>query len=486
MSNIVYLFSSHSPCSCSEGGTEATCDLITGQCTCRNNTEGRDCSQCIQGTFSLQESNPLGCQSCFCSGQSTICSAAAGFVASTILTEFNTSDTDPLQGWTVVHDIDLVPIPTGSVIATTLFPDRGTILTNATAYLAAPPTYLGNKLSSYNQFLEITLEVPRNDTQFQTLLLYDVVLVRENSSIGIQFPTITDNGINTLRLQLHESSGWRNVATNQPISTFDLQFILSSLEQLLVTTSYNIETILYNISLDTAVPESGLTGTTSVDWVEQCECQTNYTGLSCEECTTGFTRTSSGSCEVCQCNGRSVTCNPETGECTNCSENTAGTSCNQCANGTYGDPMNDIECQPCPCPLTFGIGQFTPDCMLLNDSDSNSLICLNCPLGHTGAQCQTCADGFFGDPLGQFGVNPTGCSDCLCNGNADPSIPGSCNSTNGVCLICLNNSTGDQCQRCADGFFGDAIVAKNCTGMVWEQVASSANNRLSVFLHIYN
>ena len=377
------------------------------------------------------------------------------------MTEFNAGDTDPLQGWTVVQSFQLVPLPMGSVIANTLFPDRSTLLTNATSFLAAPSSYLGNKLSSYNQFLEITLEVPRNVTQFETLLPYDVVLVRENSSIGIQFPTITENAITTLRVQLHESSGWRYIATNQPISTFDLQFVLSSLEQVLVTTAYNIETILYSIRLDITVPDNDNVST-FVNWVEQCECQTNYTGLSCEECAMGFTRTSSGTCEACQCNGRSETCNPETGECTNCSENTAGRSCNQCAEGTYGDPTRDIDCLSCPCPLTSGIGQFARDCILLNNS--SSVMCLNCPSGHTGLQCETCTGGFFGDPQGVFG-QPTGCSDCLCNGNINPSVPGSCNSVNGVCLICLNNSAGDQCQRCANGFFGDAIVAKNCTGM---------------------
>lgn len=81
-----------------------------------------------------------------------------------------------------------------------------------------------------------------------------------------------------------------------------------------------------------------------------------------------------------------------------------------------------------------------------------------------GLQCESCINGYFGDPSGSSG-EPTGCSDCLCNGNIDTSDPDSCNRVTGVCTGCLNNSTGAQCERCSDGFYGDAVGAKNCTGI---------------------
>ena len=40
-----------------------------GQCECKVNVEGIGCDRCHQGTFGLEESNPLGCTPCWCSGQ---------------------------------------------------------------------------------------------------------------------------------------------------------------------------------------------------------------------------------------------------------------------------------------------------------------------------------------------------------------------------------------------------------------------------------
>jgi len=53
--------------------------------------------------------------------------------------------------------------------------------------------------------------------------------------------------------------------------------------------------------------------------VEQCDCPSNYAGTSCERCADGYYRVRrgpyTGVCVPCQCNGRSSTCDPETGEC---------------------------------------------------------------------------------------------------------------------------------------------------------------------------
>ena len=76
----------------------------------------------------------------------------------------------------------------------------------------------------------------------------------------------------------------------------------------------------------------------------------------------------------------------------------------------------------------------------------------HCLSGHIGRLCDVCDDGYYGDPPSFR------CTTCECNGNIDPDTPMSCDPNTGVCLICINNSTGDECQFCADGFYGNATI----------------------------
>ncbi|KAF5920031.1 hypothetical protein HPG69_014397 [Diceros bicornis minor] len=98
---------------------------------------------------------------------------------------------------------------------------------------------------------------------------------------------------------------------------------------------------------------------------------------------------------------------------------------------------------------------FSPTCHL---DRSLALICDKCPVGYTGPRCERCAEGYFGQPS----VPGGSCQPCQCNDNLDFSIPGSCDSLSGSCLICKPGTTGRYCELCADGYFGDAVDAKNC------------------------
>ena len=82
-------FYSHSVCKCDGAGSESNiCDITSGVCRCKLNTEGDRCDKCKSGTFNLDAGNAQGCQSCFGYGHGTKCSSAQGFISANISTDF--------------------------------------------------------------------------------------------------------------------------------------------------------------------------------------------------------------------------------------------------------------------------------------------------------------------------------------------------------------------------------------------------------------
>ncbi|XP_043223097.1 laminin subunit beta-1-like [Amphibalanus amphitrite] len=183
----------------------------------------------------------------------------------------------------------------------------------------------------------------------------------------------------------------------------------------------------------------------------QCKCRPNTYGRSCDECQPGFWNYPD--CQRCDCNGHAPTCEPRTGICIDCADNTAGHHCQVCQDTYYGDPRLgvDIPCRPCPCPDTVESGHsFADRCYL--DPTTESVLC-ECREGHAGTQCDVCADNYFGNPEEPGGS----CQQCDCSNNVDPSRPGNCDPSTGECLQCLFNTAGFACERCADGYYGDAV-----------------------------
>ena len=101
-------------------------------------------------------------------------------------------------------------------------------------------------------------------------------------------------------------------------------------------------------------------------------------------------------CIPCTCNGHADICDAESGKC-ECQDNTDGHNCDRCAKGYYGNALAGTpqDCQPCPCP-EGGACVEVPGQVV-------SPICTECPAGRTGARCEKCEDGYFGDPSGLNG-----------------------------------------------------------------------------------
>uniref|UniRef100_A0A9L0S2U2 Laminin subunit gamma 2 n=1 Tax=Equus caballus TaxID=9796 RepID=A0A9L0S2U2_HORSE len=130
-----------------------------------------------------------------------------------------------------------------------------------------------------------------------------------------------------------------------------------------------------------------------------------------------------------------------------------------------GAPAPWVE--QCVCPVGYK-GQFCQDCASGYKRDSARLgpfgtcIPCNCQGGgacdpDTGARCELCADGYFGDPFGERGpVRP--CQPCQCNNNVDPSASGNCDRLTGRCLKCIHNTAGVHCDQCKAGYYGDPLA----------------------------
>ncbi|XP_035280923.1 laminin subunit beta-4 [Anguilla anguilla] len=185
----------------------------------------------------------------------------------------------------------------------------------------------------------------------------------------------------------------------------------------------------------------------------QCSCRKEVTGRQCDRCLPrhfGFPQ-----CRPCQCNALADHCDPTTGVCLACSGHSTGPNCERCEEGYYGNPVSREPCEPCLCPGSQASERFfAQSCS--KDPNTQQVRC-NCNPGHTGAHCDVCSPGFYGD----LTLPGERCDECPCNNNIDPLDRNACNSVTGECLRCLHNTTGPQCQSCKPGYYGDAL-AQNC------------------------
>ncbi|XP_074549755.1 laminin subunit alpha-1 [Halichoeres trimaculatus] len=422
-------------------------------CDCKVNVMGAHCDLCKPGFYNLQGSNPLGCTDCFCFGVSNVC-------------ESSTWSTSQIYHRDALMHASYSP-NTNSVVHGNDLP----ILRNISAHQQvlsweAPQSFLGNKLLSYGGFLNFSLmyDIPLDNEDHSLPAHCNIIIEGNGQRVHLSHP------VHAFLSPLAEQSfamalaprGFVEVQTHRHVTRDDLLSVLADVTALRVKVHLNATAdgpiYLRYLSLDVADSVS-ITGDQAVA-VEMCECPWGYSGTSCEACLPGFFRVGGvlfgGNCLQCECNDHANECDTD-GVCLGCTHNTTGPHCDQCLPGFYGDATEGTagDCQVCPCPLTQPSNSFSPTCML---EPSGQVSCDQCQEGYTGRNCERCANGFYGNPQVLGGT----CVRCECNGNVDIREAGHCDTVTGECLRCLRNTFGRQCEVCAPGYYGDAVHAKNC------------------------
>ncbi|XP_053566671.1 laminin subunit alpha-2 isoform X2 [Bombina bombina] len=448
-------------CNCSLIGS-ANDDPCILPCVCKDNVEGENCDRCKSGFFNLRQDNPQGCDECYCSGVSNTCiDSRLTYTEVADMNEWYLTDlSGSIKGLPRKDQFDgpqQLSIKNGDARAQGL---------QDVYYWAAPTPYLHNKVTAVGGKLAYTIS-------------YDAT-GRDNTVESTRHPNIIFEGSGmriraaqeAIHLQPFEEHTEMLVlrpefftvyGTELPVSRRNFMMVMSNINRLLIRATYSSEMeATYRLSSVTLTlaREYSSVGDPAFS-VEICQCPPGYSGTSCESCLRGHRRVNGtlygGICEPCRCFGHADSCNDITGHCLDCKHNTYGRYCDYCLPGFYGNPTNGTseDCLPCACPLNIVSNNFSPTCHL---DRNRGLVCDACPPGYSGLRCERCAEGYYGNPQ----VPGETCKPCQCNNNLDLSVPECCDSKTGICLICKPGIAGQYCDKCGDGYFGDALGPSSC------------------------
>uniref|UniRef100_A0A8C9VML2 Laminin subunit alpha 3 n=1 Tax=Scleropages formosus TaxID=113540 RepID=A0A8C9VML2_SCLFO len=413
-----YGFPECAPCSCNPAGVKPDiCHPESGSCLCKRNVVGSRCDACRAGSFHFDAMNPDGCTTCFCFGATEQCRSS----------EHRRGKFVNMQSWRLeMPDREEVPSVFNSASNTVVADVQELPALVHNLHWVAPPSYLGDKVSSYGGFLTYQLK------SWRVTALTITPPALPAACVCRCVPCVTG-------VCLAQGS-FRHAGTKRPVSREEFVMVLAGLGSLRIRGLYFAQSqrlSLGEVGLE-EVSASGSGGAASA--VEVCTCPPEYRGDSCQKCAPGYYRERNGHylgrCLPCSCNGLSNECDEATGRCLNCQYNSAGDHCERCLEGYYGDAARRT-CQPCPCPYSLPSNSFATGCRVF----ASGLQCF-CKAGYTGSKCERCAPGYYGEPT----VLGGSCRPCNCNGNpssCDPRTGGECHLKGAPqCLYLLKQLNG--------------------------------------------
>ncbi|KAB1258479.1 Laminin subunit alpha-3 [Camelus dromedarius] len=414
-----YRFPECLPCRCSRDGTEpGVCDPETGACLCKENVDGPECNVCREGSFYLDPENPKGCTSCFCFGVNHRCHSTHKRRAKFV----------DMMGWRLETE-DGVGIPvsfnpgSGSVVADL----QELPATVHSASWVAPPSYLGDKVSSYGGYL--TYQIKSFGLPGDMVLLEkkpDVKLTGQRMSLISEEPRAPrPDRLHHGRVQMVEGN-FRHASSGAPVSREELMMVLSRLEGVHLRGLYFTETQRLTLS-GVGLEEASETGSgRRAQNVEMCACPPDYTGDSCQ----GVFLAHDSACDL-------QLPEPSKGEVgrRGVALDTIGITKACTLDGVFPAVATDIQIDA---RMAREYAFFATGCVVTGGN-----VKCSCKPGYTGTQCERCAPGYFGNPQ-KFGGS---CQPCNCNNNGQL---GSCDPLTGDCIDQepKDSGPGEECDDC--------------------------------------
>ena len=442
-------------CSCNQEGSAHSppiCNSIDGTCQCKPNVEGKNCDKCKPGFFSLQESNVYGCFQCFCYGHSSECTTSTNYK----LFNIKSSDIKLDSDWKLSNsNLKLVYDDEKNEFR---IKNEKNLPLNEIVYLSLPNEYLGNKRLSSNAELTVEIKLENDQETFRNIRIKDLIIENSYENIEVYAQIMPSNNFQKFTFRLNHLSNW-----NQRLSQDKFHRLLSNITaiKLRLNYNYNIEdTVIKSIILQNAklIDNFNTDDDQIATHIEQCKNPDGFTGQFSDQCKVGYKRENPSlglfsRCIPCTCNNHSETCDQITGKCF-CMDHTTGDNCEQCESGYHGQALAGTanDCKKCSCPNNG------PCAEIYNFNDEKiNVVCLNCPIGTQGNLCESCEDGYFLKDASKYECQP-----CDCNGNIDLNAIGNCDRNTGNCLRCIYNTTGQQCEKCLAGYWGNALTELKC------------------------
>ncbi|KAM9016840.1 usherin [Ara ararauna] len=396
------------PCDCYATGTKnksLQCDSIGGQCHCKRHVSGRQCNQCQEGFYNLQQSNPDGCSPCNC----------------------NTSGT--VNGDITCHQNSGQCKCKANVIG--LRCDSCNFGFKALRYSNEDGCELCwcNSHGSVNQFC--------NPVSGQCNCKERVK--------GLHCDTCMDNfyGLDVTGCKACEC----NVAGSFSGAVCDAKTGQCACKPNIggrqcdecLDGYYKVQENDSFICLPCNCDKAGtVIGSLLCDKsTGQCPCKAGVTGLQCSQCmlhTYNLSMSNLLGCQHCDCDAlgtlAGTVCDHVSGQCV-CLPQRQGRRCNECKPGFYSSTSSVTGCLPCVCHTAGSVNQVC-------DKLTGQCICQDASV--TGQTCERCKELYFG-----FDSVTGRCQPCNCHSAG--AISGTCHLVTGQCF-CKQFVTGLKCDNC--------------------------------------